>query len=193
MLALTVGTMLLVYGGLYAIVADMRENIQTLYEEIRTGAEQTIEEGLYAQDSDSLGVLADMQMEVTDSRLRIVSDAVRQSAEFAERLYASPASYLNSRYDPVHLSKAPDTLSARYMFSAGVKETDALYNELRRISNMEEIFTAAREQIMEYPLHCLIRQLWKHLKITQIYIPIMVWMFRWISQTDSGPVRFLLE
>ena len=140
MLALTVGTMLLVYGGLYAIVADMRENIQTLYEEIRTGAEQTIEEGLYAQDSDSLGVLADMQMEVTDSRLRIVSDAVEQSAEFAERLYASPASYLNSRYDPVHLSKAPDTLSARYMFSAGVEETAALREELKVLSNMEEIF-----------------------------------------------------
>ncbi len=140
MLALTLGTMLLVYGGLYAIIGDLRENIQTLYEEIRTGAEQTIEEGLYAQDSDSLGVLADMQMEVTDSRLRIVSDAVEQSAEFAERLYASPAKYANTTYAPVHLSEAPDTLSARYMFSAGVEETGALRAELKLLSNMEEIF-----------------------------------------------------
>ena len=146
MLALTVGTMLLVYGGLYAIVSDLRENIQTLYEEIRTGAEQTIEEGLYAQDSDSLGVLADMQMEVTDSRLRIVSDAVEQSAVYAERLYASPSNYVNSSYAPVHLSKAPDTLSARYMFSAGIEETDALRQELKVLSNMEEIFAP----IMEY-------------------------------------------
>ena len=146
LLALTLGTLLLVYVGLYAIIADLREDIHKLYEEIRTGAEQTIEEGLYAQDSDSLGVLADMQMEVTDSRLRIVADAVSQSAEYAEKLYASPSNYLNSVYSPVHLSEAPDTLSARYMYSAGVKETDALNEELKLISNMEEIFTP----IMKY-------------------------------------------
>ena len=146
MLALTLGTMLLTYAGLYAIIADLRGNIQTLYEEIRTGAEQTIEEGLYAQDSNSLGVLADMQMEVTDSRLHIVSDAVRQSAEFAEKLYASPSRYATSVYSPVHLSEAPNTVSARYMYSAGVKETDELNKELRLLSNMEEIFAP----IMEY-------------------------------------------
>ena len=146
MLALTLGTMLLTYAGLYAIIADLRGNIQTLYEEIRTGAEQTIEEGLYAQDSNSLGVLADMQMEVTDSRLHIVSDAVRQSAEFAEKLYASPSRYATSVYAPVHLSEAPNTVSARYMYSAGVKETDELNKELRLLSNMEEIFAP----IMEY-------------------------------------------
>ena len=146
MLALTLGTMLLVYVGFSAMTANLRGNIQTLYEEIRTGAEQTIEEGLYAQDSDSLGVLADMQMEVTDSRLRIVSDAVMQSAEYAEKLYASPSRFSASAYSPVHLSKAPDTLSARYMFSAGVKETGELYKELTLISNMEEIF----EPIMKY-------------------------------------------
>ena len=140
MLALTIGTMLLTYAGLYAIIADLRGNIQKLYEEIRTGAEQTIEEGLYSQDSNSLGVLADMQMEVTDSRLRIVSDAVSQSAEFAEKLYASPSGHASSVYHPVHLSEAPDTLSARYMFSAGVQETDALQEELKLLSNMEEIF-----------------------------------------------------
>ena len=146
MLALTLGTILLVYVGFSAMTANLRGNIQTLYEEIRTGAEQTIEEGLYAQDSDSLGVLADMQMEVTDSRLRIVSDAVMQSAEYAEKLYASPSRFSASVYSPVHLSKAPDTLSARYMFSAGVKETGELYKELTLISNMEEIF----EPIMKY-------------------------------------------
>ena len=146
MLALTLGTMLLVFVGLSAIIGNLRENIQVLYDDIRAGSEQTIEEGLYAQDSDSLGVLADMQMEVTDSRLRIVSDAVEQSAEYAEKLYASPSKYSNSAYSPVHLSKAPKTLSARYMFSAGVKETDALYEELNLISNMEEVFTP----IMKY-------------------------------------------
>ena len=146
MLALTLCTMLLVYAGLYAIIGNLQENMQTLYEDIRTDAEQTIEEGLYAEDSNSLGVLADMQVEVTDSRLRIVSDAVSQSAEYAEKLYASPASYANSAYSPVHLSKAPDTISARYMFSAGVKETDELYKELKLISNMEEIFAP----IMKY-------------------------------------------
>ena len=140
MLALTLGTMLLVYVGFAAIITNLRGNIHSLYEEIRTDAEQTIEEGLYAQDSDSLGVLADMQMEVTDSRLRIVSDAVMQSAEYAERLYAAPSDSVQTVYSPVHLSKAPPTLSARYMFSAGVEETGELYNELRRISNMEEIF-----------------------------------------------------
>ena len=140
MLALTLGTMMLVYIGLYAIISNLRTNMQTLYENIRTSAEQTIEEGLYAQDSNSLGVLADMQIEVTDSRLRIVSDAVSQSAEFAEKLYASPAKYANSAYAPVHLSKAPDTVSARYMFSAGVEETDELNAELKLISNLEEIF-----------------------------------------------------
>ena len=146
MLALTLGTMLLVYAGLYAIIADLRGNIQKLYENIRTGAEQTIEEGLYAQDSDSLRVLADMQVEVTDSRLRIVSDAVSQSAEYAEKLYASPGDHVNAAYDPVHLSEAPETLSARYMFSAGVEETEALYEELKLISDMEEIFAP----IMKY-------------------------------------------
>ena len=146
MLALTLGTILLVYAGLYAIIADLRGNIQKLYENIRTGTEQTIEEGLYAQDSDSLGVLADMQAEVTDSRLNIVSDAVSQSAEFAEKLYASPSAYSDSAYSPVHLSEAPETLSARYMFSAGVNETDALDRELKLISNMEEIFAP----IMKY-------------------------------------------
>lgn len=140
MLALTLGTMLLVYAGLYAIVSDLRGNIQKLYEDIRTDAEQTIEEGLYAQDSDSLGVLADMQMEVVDSRLRVVADAVSQSAEYAEKLYAAPAVYANPVYTPVHLSEAPDTLSARYMFSAGITETAALTEELKLISNMEEIF-----------------------------------------------------
>ena len=146
MLALTLGTMLLVYAGLYAIIADLRGNIQKLYENIRTGAEQTIEEGLYAQDSDSLRVLADMQVEVTDSRLRIVSDAVSQSAEYAEKLYASPGDHVNAAYNPVHLSEAPETLSARYMFSAGVEETEALYEELKLISDMEEIFAP----IMKY-------------------------------------------
>ena len=140
MLAMTIGTMLLLCAGLFAIIHNMRGNMQSLYEDIRTDAEQTIEEGLYAQDSDSLGVLADMQIEVTDSRLRIVSDAVSQSAEYAEKLYASPSAYLNSAYSPVHLSEAPDTLSSRYMFSAGVEETDALYKELKLLSNMEEIF-----------------------------------------------------
>ena len=91
MLALTLGTMLLVYGGFYGIIGHLRGNIQKLYEEIRAGAEQTIEEGLYAQDSDSLGVLADTQTEVTDSRLRLVSDAVMRSAEYAEKHYASPS------------------------------------------------------------------------------------------------------
>ncbi|MBQ6021404.1 MAG: SpoIIE family protein phosphatase [Clostridia bacterium] len=146
MLALTLGAMLLVYAGLYAIIADLRGNIQKLYENIRTGAEQTIEEGLYAQDSDSLRVLADMQVEVTDSRLRIVSDAVSQSAEYAEKLYASPGDHVNAAYNPVHLSEAPETLSARYMFSAGVEETEALYEELKLISDMEEIFAP----IMKY-------------------------------------------
>ena len=140
MLALTLGTMLLVYAGLYAIIGNLRGNIQRLYEEIRTGAEQTIEEGLYAQDSDSLGVLAQMQKEVTDSRLAIVKEAVEQSAEYAEKLYASPADHMDPAYDPVHLSVAPKTLSARYLFSAGVEETPELYDELKLISNMEEIF-----------------------------------------------------
>ena len=146
MLALTLGTILLVYAGLHTIIADLQGNIHELYENIRTGTEQTIEEGLYAQDSDSLGVLADMQAEVTDSRLQIVSDAVSQSAEFAEKLYASPSAYSDSAYSPVHLSEAPDTLSARYMFSAGISETDALNRELKLISNMEEIFAP----IMKY-------------------------------------------
>ena len=147
MLALTLVTMLLIYAGLYAIVGNMRQNIQKLYEDIRTGAEQTIEEGLYAQDSDSLGVLADMQMEVTDSRLRVVADAVSQSAEYAEKLYASPSGLLKSSlYSPVHLSEAPATISARYMFSAGVTDTDELYEELKLISNMEEVFAP----IMKY-------------------------------------------
>ena len=140
MLALTLGTMALVSAQLYSIISSLRGNIQTLYEDIRTDAEQTIEEGLYAQDSDSLGVLADMQREVTDSRLRIVSDAVKQSAEFAERLYASPTDITASNYAPVHLSEAPDTVSARYMFSAGTEETAELNEELKLISNMEEIF-----------------------------------------------------
>ena len=146
MLALTLGTMLLTYAGLYAIITGLRENIQKLYENIRADAEQTIEEGLYSQDSNSLGVLADMQIEVTDSRLRIVSDAVRQSAEYAEKLYASPAEYSDSSFSPVHLAEAPDTLSARYMFSAGIEETDELHEELKLISNMEELFAP----IMKY-------------------------------------------
>ena len=146
MLALTLGTMLLVCAGFYAIIGNLRGNIQKLYEDIRTEAEQTIEEGLFAQDSDSLGVLADTQTEVTDSRLRVVADAVRQSAEYAEKLYASPSEHGNAAYSPVHLSEAPDTLSARYMFSAGVEETAALREELRLISNIEEIFAP----IMEY-------------------------------------------
>ena len=146
LLALTLGTMLLVYAGFYAIITGLRGNIQTLYESIKTDAELTIEEGLYAQDSDSLGVLADMQMQVTDSRLRIVSDAVKQSAEYAEKLYASPSKYSDSPYDPVFLEVAPETLSARYMFSAGVQKTDELYAELKLLSNMEEIFAP----IMKY-------------------------------------------
>ncbi len=146
MLALTLGSMLLVGTGLYAIITDLRENMQKLYENIKTGAEQTIEEGLYAQDSDSLGALAYMQREVTNSRLQIVEDAVRQSAEYAEKLYASPSGYLNSAPVPVHLSEATKTLSARYMFSAGVEETDELYRELGLISNMEELFAP----IMKY-------------------------------------------
>lgn len=140
MLALTLVTMLLIGVGLSAIIKDLREDMQKLYENIKTDTEQTIEEGLYAQDSDSLGVLAKMQVEVTQSRLGIVSEAVRQSAEYAEKLYASPSDYLNSDYSPVHLSVAPDTLSARYMFSAGVEETAELYDELKLLSNMEEIF-----------------------------------------------------
>ena len=146
MLALTLGTMLLVYAGLSAIVGTLRDNIHQQYEIIRTDAEQTIKEGLYAQDSDSLGVLADMQVEVTNSRLRIVSDAVEHAAEYAEKLYASPSEYAGSAYSPVHLSQAPKTLSARYMFSAGVEETDALYEELKLLSNMEEVF----EPTMKY-------------------------------------------
>ena len=140
MLAVTLGTVLLVYVGLYVAIGDLRGSTQKLYEDIRSEAEQTIEEGLYAQDSDSLGVLADMQMEVTDSRLRIVSDAVKQSAEYAEKLYAAPSEHSNSVYAPVHLSEAPDSLSARYMYSAGVRETDELRRELKLLSNMEDIF-----------------------------------------------------
>ncbi len=146
MLALTLGTLLLVDIGLFAVIADLRDNTQQMYNNLKTNAKQTIEEGLYAMDSDSLGVIAEMQTEVTDSRLRIVSDAVEQSAEFAERLYASPEAYADSAYAPVHLSKAPATLSARYMFSAGINETDELNKELKLISNMEEIFAP----VMEY-------------------------------------------
>ena len=140
MLALTLGTLLLVDIGLFAVINDLKENTQQMYSNLKTDAKQTIEKGLYAMDSDSLGVIADMQTQVTDSRLSIVSDAVKQSAEFAERLYASPSAYANSSYAPVHLSKAPETLSARYMFSAGIQETDELNRELKLISNMEEIF-----------------------------------------------------
>ena len=125
MLALTLGTLLLVNIGLFAVISDMKENTHLMYTDLRTDAEQTIEAGLYTQDSDSLGVIADMQTEVTDSRLRIVSDVVEQAAEYAEKLYASPADYAGSAYAPVHLSKAPATLSARYMFRAGVQETAA--------------------------------------------------------------------
>ena len=46
MLALTLGTMLVVCAGLYTIIGSLRDNIQTMYEHIRTGAEQTIEDGL---------------------------------------------------------------------------------------------------------------------------------------------------
>jgi len=140
MLALTLGTLLLVDIGLFAVIADLKENIQQVYDNLKTDAEQTIEEGLYSLDSDSLGVIADMQTAVTDSRLQIVADAVEQSAEFAERLYASPSNFSSSAYSPVHLSEAPETLSARYMFSDGVEETDDLNRELALISNMEEIF-----------------------------------------------------
>ena len=146
MLALTLGTLLLVNIGLFAVISDMKENTHLMYTDLRTDAEQTIEAGLYTQDSDSLSVIADMQTEVTDSRLRIVSDAVEQAAEYAEKLYASPADYAGSAYAPVHLSKAPATLSARYMFSAGVQETAELERELQLIANMEEIFAP----IMKY-------------------------------------------
>ena len=140
MLALTLGTLILLEVGLFIVIADLKDEIQQLYNDLRTDAEQTIEEGLYAMDSDSLGVIADMQTEVTDSRLRIVADAVEQSAEFAERLYASPSEHQNPAHLPVHLSQAPDTLSARYMISAGVSETQELREELRLIANMEDIF-----------------------------------------------------
>ena len=73
MLALTLGMLLLVNIGLFAVIADLKDNTQQMYDNLKTDAEQTIEEGLYAQDSDSLGVLADTQTEVTDSRLRIVA------------------------------------------------------------------------------------------------------------------------
>ena len=140
MLALTLGMLLLVNIGLFAVIADLKDNTQQMYDNLKTDAEQTIEEGLYAQDSDSLGVLADTQTEVTDSRLRIVADAVEQAAEYAEKLYASPEAYARSPYTLVHLSEAPQTLSARYMFSAGVEETAELNRELVLISHMEEIF-----------------------------------------------------
>ncbi len=140
MLALTLGALLIVELGLFAVTSDLKKTTEDLYNDLKTDAEQTIEEGLYAMDSDSLGVIADMQTEVTDSRLTIVSDAVKQSAEFAERIYASPASYRNTGFSPVHLSEAPQTLSARYMYSAGVEETAALREELKLIANMEEIF-----------------------------------------------------
>ena len=144
MLALTLGMLLLAEAGLFLLIADLQEDTQELYTDLRSDAEQTIVEGLYAMDSDSLGVIADMQTEVTDSRLRIVSDAVEQSAEFAERLYGAPSEYRDSPYEPVHLSEAPATLSARYMFCSG--DSDELYEELRLISNMEEIFAP----IMKY-------------------------------------------
>ena len=140
MLALTIGTLLLVHIVLFAVISVLKENTQLMYTDLRTDAEQMIEEGQYAQDSDSLGVIADMQTEVTDSRLRIVADAVEQAADFAEKLYASPDAYASSRYTPVHLSRAPKTLSARYMFSAGMQETAELTRELKLISNLEEIF-----------------------------------------------------
>ena len=146
MLALTIGTLLLLNIGLFAIVADLQKSTEQLYNSLQADAKQTIEEGLYAMDSDSLGVIADMQTEVTNSRLTIVAYAVEQSAKFAERLYAAPANYLNSAYAPVHLSEAPETRSARYMFSAGVTPTDDLYRELALIANMEEIFAP----VMEY-------------------------------------------
>ena len=140
MLALTLGTLLLAEAGLFAVIADLKETTRQMYNDLRTDAEQTIEDGLYALDSDSLDLIAELQTEVTDSRLRIVKDAVEQSAEFAARLYAAPSNYAESEYAPVHLSEAPETLSARYMFSAGVEETDALNEELALIANMEEIF-----------------------------------------------------
>ncbi len=104
MLALTLGTLLLAEAGIFAVIANLQDTSRQMYGSLRSDAEQTIEEGLYSTDSDSLGLIAELQTEVTDSRLRFVEDAVAQSAEYAERLYASPAAYANSAYAPVHLS-----------------------------------------------------------------------------------------
>ena len=140
MLALTLGALLLVELGLFAVIRELEKTTEQMYGDMKTNAGQMIENGLYAMDSDSLGLIADMQTEVTDSRLRIVKDAVEQSAEFAERLYASPAAHMDSPYAPEPLEEADEDLTARYMFCAGIVESDALYEELRLISNMEEIF-----------------------------------------------------
>ena len=78
MLALTLGSLLLVEVSLFVLISGLKNDIQEMYTHLRSGAEKTIEEGLYAMDSDSLGVIADMQTEVTNSRLSLVADAVAQ-------------------------------------------------------------------------------------------------------------------
>ena len=140
MLALTLGALLLVELGLFAVIGNLKKTTEQMYDNLQADAGKTIEDGLYAMDSDSLGLLADMQTTVTESRLQIVKKAVEQSAEFARKLYASPEAYRNSPYSPVPLAEATDELTSRYMICAGIEESDALYEELRLISNIEEIF-----------------------------------------------------
>ncbi len=149
-IGVSLGTLLLAYLGMFALMRSLRVSLEALYTEIAENAEEGTEDALLSQADSAIDAIVSVQTEATNSRLMSLSSIVEESSIFLEELYRGESRIRNGSFEALPWEESPmEGLYARYLLSEkGEPDQKAIQEELSLLKNAEVMFSP----IMKYNL-----------------------------------------
>ena len=138
-LSLTLGSLLIVYLGVFQISRRLKSISGDLFEEIASNGEKTASQVLYEEAEDMIKSTVEAQADTTDSRVSILVYALQGISLRLGRIYKNGGDDFDSRnsYSPKREEVSIDgKYIAQYMLCQGTKMTEDIQKELDLIAKL---------------------------------------------------------
>ncbi|MGX8715036.1 MAG: SpoIIE family protein phosphatase [Lachnospiraceae bacterium] len=136
---MSLGSLIFVFGASYFIMNSMIDEFQNTNIKLGINSAEISETSLLEQMEDYLFKVVLKQAQAADNQLATVNKAVTECAEYTNSLYVN-----SSNFEGKDMPNPKDTeegvFCSKYFLVKGVKETDAVREEVRILSNCEYMF-----------------------------------------------------
>ncbi|MEG0662917.1 MAG: hypothetical protein RR472_06540, partial [Anaerovoracaceae bacterium] len=138
-LAISLGTLLIISAGAYAYMKNLTEEFQRENIGLGKTASEDSKEALEQQAEDYLVRIAEKQAIASNEKLLQVSATVKEAVNYMDLLYSNPSNFRGSTVPKIEASE-DSVASGKYMLSLGVENSRAIQQEVRLLSNCAYMF-----------------------------------------------------